>query len=306
MITKLLAEIAESSQRLPEMEKAVAKAMDHLDEKEAARYPLSPSAALKPLRDLYYGLVNFHKPGTIPVDEIEPRVKLTFKLGHMIEAMLVEYFREAFQLKDEQRRVSFCTLNDGTVLTGAIDWAVVINGETILMDSKSSGSYPFKLAPKEDNIAQMQLYMHSDWGRKNKVNKAILAYFNKDNSEIKCIQIDYNEKLAEAILARFYLVHKYYRDGIVPPREYVLGLDWQANYSNYRTHDSAEFNKPLEEREVVTSNEKAPKSTKENLKAFVLRYGSAVVNYTDTSLYVTCNKAGVAFQTVGQKVWEAV
>ncbi len=306
MITNLLEQIAESSQRMKSVEEAVAKAVDHLDEKEAARFPLSPSAALKPMRDLYYGLVNYYAPGSIQVDAIEPRVKLTFKLGHMIEAMLVNYFREAFQLKDEQKRVTFGKLSDGTLLSGAIDWAVVINGETILMDSKSSGSYPFKLAPKEDNIAQMQLYMHSDWGRKNKVNKAILAYFNKDNSEIKCIQIDYNADLAEALLQRFYSVWDMYQKRQIPPREYVIGFDWQANYSNYRTHDFLEFQKPLAERDVVTSADFAPKTTKNNLRDFVLTYGSSIVDFTDKSLYVTANKAGVSFQEIGEKVWEAV
>lgn len=307
VISKLIEQVQASSKRMPEMEDAVRKAVDALDDNKP-RFPLSPSAALKPLRDLYYSLINFYEPGSIPTDALEPTVKLTFKIGYMVESMLLEYFKEAYELKDEQRRVTFGKLSNGTELTGSIDWSIQLQGETILMDCKSINSYGFTLLtprnqnpkPKEDNIAQMQLYMHSDWGRKNNVNRAVLVYFNKDISELKAIEIKYNKELAEAILARLYTAFDFYMRRELPPREYVLGVEWQALYTAFKTYDNAEFALPLELRPKIEGE------IISDLKTFVLTYGNAVVTSKGESVYVRYTPNKLILQTVGEKIWYAV
>jgi CRISPR/Cas system-associated exonuclease Cas4 (RecB family) len=312
MITKLIKDVQAKSKRLDKMESDILKAVDALDNPGPARFPLSPSSALKSKRDLFYALKNYYAPGTIPTDALEPKVKLTFEIGHMVEAMMVKYFKEAYQLKDEQRRVTFGKLTGlkEVELTGSIDWAVKINGETILMDCKSINSYGFTLlhprnqvpAPKDDNIAQMQLYMHSDWGRKNNVNKAILVYFNKDKSELRCIEVSYDENLAKAILERFQEVWTLYHVDILPEREYVLGCDWQALYNNFKTHDNAEFAVAPEKRTYLKVDSLAPT----DLKEFVLEYGSTVVEFKDKTIYANYSPTKLTLQVLGEKIWQAV
>jgi hypothetical protein len=229
-------------------------------------------------------------PNSITKKDFEPRVKLIFQFGHLTEQLILKLCKNKFNVQDEQKRVKYGELidHDGTSipLTGSIDWAMrldISSSAITLVDSKSIGDYPFKTAPKEANIAQMQLYMHSDWGRENKVDKAILIYFNKNTSDIKCIELDYDSGLATNLLNRLKLVWDYYLKDEVPPREYLAGCDWEADYGAYKDYDNAEF-LPSLGRVVVTVQEYAPKVgkyPKDAIRAHVQKYGNKVVNYLD-------------------------
>lgn len=261
-----------------------------------AYFPLRPSGCLKPLRDLYYDLQNFYNPGTIPKADFEPRVKLIFQFGHLTETLLKKLCAHNFDITFEQERVKYGELldKDGTKipLTGAIDWAMRLDttsSKLTLCDAKSIGDYPFKGVPKEDNIAQMQLYMHSDWGRANNVNSAILIYFNKNTSDIKCIEVQYDAGLATKIFARLEYVWECYKKNEVPPREYLAGIDWKADYSPYVEYDNSEFTEAPETRETVEVAEyfKAARYVKEDIRGHVEKYGSKIANYIDKQVYVS-------------------
>lgn len=262
-----------------------------LYDEEKSFFPLRPSSCLKPMRDLYYDLCNFYKPGSIPKAPLDARIKLIFQFGHLTETLLKKVFAYTYGVVAEQERVQYGELLDkeGNVipLTGSIDWASTVGGPAlILCDAKSIGDYPFKKAPKPENVAQMQLYMHSDWGRKNNVNKAMLIYFNKNTSDIKVIEIAYEPELAQRLLSRLGLAFHYYKEGTVPPREYIAGIDWQADYSSYKDYDNVEFKVPTEERNdiSVATFYDAPRSEKTAIRDHVEKYGNKVVLYLDKTV----------------------
>lgn len=249
------------------------------------RFPLSPSACLKPARDLYYDLINYYSPGQIPKDPIEPRAKLLFENGYVVEDLLKKYVKKAYKVIGEQQYVSFGSV-EGVVLGGSIDWAIDIDGEIIICDSKSSGDFPFKQVPKEENIAQMQLYMHSSWAREKNINRSILIYYNKNDSNIKCVEVPYNPKVAQELLDRFISVYICYKGGRLPKREFVLGVDWKANYSAYRTYDNVEFTEKLNERELASSTEDfRDLEDKDFIRDHVLTYGNKIVDYKSKKIY---------------------
>src|ERR1700678_3219826 len=257
-------------------------------------FPIRPSSATKPLRDIFYDLKNFYNPGAIPKSPFEPRIKLIFQFGHLTEQLILKLCKNKFNVQDEQKRVKYGELVDADgssiPLTGSIDWAMCLNtgsSALTLVDSKSIGDYPFKTAPKEANIAQMQLDMHSDWGRENKVDKAILIYFNKNTSDIKCIEIDYDAGLATNLLKRLKLAWDYYLKDEVPPREYLAGCDWEADYSAYKDYDNMEFTPDYGRGEVVVQDY-APSSKypKDLIRKQVEKYGNKVVKYLDKKVLV--------------------
>jgi len=255
---------------------------------EASFFPLRPSSALKPMRDLYYDLVNFYKPGTIPKAPFENRIKLIFQFGHLTETLLKKVFAYTYSVSFEQERVTYGELvdKDGNKipLTGSIDWASMVGGDTlVLVDAKSIGDYPFKKAPKEENIAQMQLYMASDWGRKNNCNRAMLIYFNKNTSDIKVIEVPYDAQLAANLLARLQAVFDYYKREELPPREYLPGVDWQGDYSAYKDYDMIEFAMSIQDRAVVglPTEYDPPSNAKDAIRDHVEKYGSKAVIYID-------------------------
>lgn len=257
---------------------------------ETTFFPLRPSSCLKPLRDLFYDLKNFYRPGSIPKIELEPRIKLIFQFGHLTETLLKKLFGYAYGVVAEQERVKYGQLIDknGNIieLTGSIDWASTIGGPAlILCDAKSIGDFPFKKAPKAENVAQMQLYMHSDWGRRNNVNKALLIYFNKNTSDIKCIEVAYDAELAQKLLDRLSLAFEYYKRDEVPPREYLAGLDWQASYSSYVDYDNAEFT--ISNREVVHVDRGFELiNEKREIRDHVEKFGNKRVVYLDKEVQI--------------------
>lgn len=266
--------------------------------KREARYPLSPSQATKSLRDLYYSLLNYNKKGTIPEDKLDGSVLLRFELGHLVESHILKYVEKAYKVKDIQ---AYVAIYEGDfAITGNIDWAIEVDGETILMDSKSSGSYPFRYKlPKEENIVQMQLYMHSDWGRKNNVSRAILLYYNKDNSDLKCIEVKYDPIVAIHYLRRLASVRDMHASGVVPPREYVLGVDWQASYSVFKTYDNKEFEAPESKREIV-------KGSQLTIRDHVLAYGNKIVDINGKQVYAKKQGDKLILITKGERVWEEI
>lgn len=269
-----------------------------LESGQKERYPLSPSQATKSLRDLYYALVNFSKPGTIPRDDFRPETLLTFRLGYAIESLIIQYCKSQFEIIDEQARVHI--LN--STIAGNIDFAIRFkSGEVVLCDSKSAADYSFRKAPSESNVAQMQLYMHSDWGRAHNVTRAMLFYVNKNTSDINVIEVPYDAATAEALLARFTKAQAYYAANEVPPREYVLGCDWQANYSNFKTYDNAEFAIPVDKREIVDYD-----GDELSVKEHVLKYGNAIVNYKTGAMYARLSSNKIVLTKRGDDQWEEI
>lgn len=261
-------------------------------------FPLRPSSCLKSARDLFYDLKNFYKPESIPKAPFEARIKLIFQFGHMTETMLKKLFAYKYGVSHEQERVTYGKLIDkegnSIELTGSLDWCSTIGGNAlILCDAKSIGDYPFKSAPKEANIGQMQLYMHSKWARDNNVNSAILIYFNKNTSDIKCIEFSYEPVLAAQLLQRMELVWEYYKRDELPPREYILGLDWEENYSPYKEYNNRAFLKPVEERQRIRAGEDFT-----NLRTHVINYEDAIVEYNDQTLYAKIEKNKIILLTI--------
>lgn len=278
---------------------ALFESVGPLFDTEATFFPLRPSSCLKPMRDLYYDLCNFYKPGSIPKAPLDARIKLIFQFGHLTETLLKKVFAYTYGVVAEQERVKYGELTDKDgnkiELTGSIDWASTVGGPVlVLCDAKSIGDFPFKKAPKAENIAQMQCYMHSDWGRRNNVNRAMLIYFNKNTSDIKVIEVAYEAALAQKLLERLQLAYNYYLEGTVPPREGLAGVDWQSDYSPYKDYDNREFALPpvLSSRafETIPEYYQAPKNEKAALRQHVEKYGNKVILYLDKEVFVTYNK----------------
>src|SRR5271165_79699 len=93
-----------------------------------AFFPIRPSSATKPLRDIFYDLKNFYVPNSVPKSPFEPRIKLIFQFGHLTEQLILKLCKNKFNVQDEQKRVKYGELidRDGSIiaLTGSIDWAM--------------------------------------------------------------------------------------------------------------------------------------------------------------------------------------
>ena len=254
-------------------------------------FPLRPSSALKSERDLYYGLVNHYAPGTIPVTPIEGRSCMLLNLGHVIEKHLVEALGEVVEVPYRSQKIEYGVIkrpnNESIVLGGELDFVIKLeSGELVLCDSKSSADFPFKKTdlPKDEHVAQMHCYLGSDFCRKLHINRCFLMYYNKNDSNIKVLEFNYDPRLHVAVVKRFQQVHDNYVLGRLPDAKYVLGVDWQSSYSNFRDYEWAPYEATKEERKLnncILSTAAFPKAIKERLKFLVFNFGTDIVLTSD-------------------------
>jgi CRISPR/Cas system-associated exonuclease Cas4 (RecB family) len=84
-------------------------------------------------------------------------------------------------------------------------------------------------APKEENINQIQLYLHFF-----KIPKGILLYVNKDTQGLKEFLINYDRKRAENLMEELVNLKKKIDLNIIPDRIPTWPQDWQCQYCQFR------------------------------------------------------------------------
>jgi CRISPR/Cas system-associated exonuclease Cas4 (RecB family) len=84
------------------------------------------------------------------------------------------------------------------IISGRADAIITLNNELYVVDFKSMNSYKFKTleAPPEENINQIQLYLHY-FG----IPKGILLYVDKNTLSLKEFLINYNPGLAKSLIS---------------------------------------------------------------------------------------------------------
>ncbi|MEK7541171.1 MAG: PD-(D/E)XK nuclease family protein [Patescibacteria group bacterium] len=117
------------------------------------------------------------------------------------------------------------------IISGRADAILCIDNENYVLDIKSMNSMIFRklLQPKEENVYQLQLYLHYF-----NIKKGILLYIDKDQQEIKEFFVDYDEGLCKSILDKFYILKEQVEINIVPERLADYPRNWQCNYCQFK------------------------------------------------------------------------
>lgn len=304
-LKELIAKAKEEAQNHDWAYRKVLEASRAASNKEAGErrsFPLRPSSALKSRRDLYYGLCNYYHPGSISTDAI--RNPILLDLGHAVEGHLVKHLERAFKIVHRNHRVEYgSVIGPDTVpivLTGELDFCIENDkGETILCDSKTIAEFGFKMlnGPKEEHIAQLHCYLRSEWARSLNITRAMLFYYNKNTSELRIYEFTYDPAIADAVVARFQEVMDAYTRLQLPKREYVFGQDWQATYTDFKTHDLEDFEKPLDARLSIFDAAFPTDGTDKEITRFIAtEHGNAVVN----GYYLTVGAKGLLLKFTGE------
>src|SRR4030043_1647132 len=108
------------------------------------------------------------------------------------------------------------------IISGRADAIVTLENELYVVDFKSMNSYKFKMLqePPEDNVNQIQLYMHYF-----KIPKGILLYVNKDTLALKEFLVHYSLGLAGSLMSSLEGLKEKIETNVVPARL----LDYQEN-----------------------------------------------------------------------------
>jgi hypothetical protein len=199
--------------------------------------PLRPSSAGKCTRAL--------APAE---DKKEPATIRLLDVGSYIEKSMINHLRKlkepfGIEVKYEDQIVTVCTLADGTIIEGEIDFALEGPGVKILGDSKTTkvkfsshmtdnweemlqkwrrmpsvkqlsetcyyveDAWAFCQALKDDfkidNVMQVNMYLGSDFFRERGYEHGALYYYLKNDSRMYELRFKFNQKLHDFVKDRY-------------------------------------------------------------------------------------------------------
>lgn len=113
------------------------------------------------------------------------------------------------------------------IISGRADAIITLNNELFVVDFKSMNSFKFKglAQPLEDNVNQIQLYMHFF-----KIPKAILLYVDKNTLALKEFFLNYNPGLANSLMSSLEGLKEKIDNNVVPARLIDHPQNMQCRY----------------------------------------------------------------------------
>lgn len=170
----------------------------------------------------------FFKFKNVSRKEMEARVLRMFDHGNYIHQLIM---KPLLSMRDIHVVASEVNIPPQELISGRADAIISDGKELYVLDIKSMNSMIFKNLdqPKEENINQIQLYLHYF-----KILKGILLYVNKDTQELKESLVNYDKNLALTLLKELSDVKVKIESDIVPNRIPEYPKDWQCKYCQFK------------------------------------------------------------------------
>ena len=168
----------------------------------------------------------FFKFKNAPKEPMDARIMRIFEHGENIHRSI---FSVLYRLKIGV--VTEISIPAQEIVSGRADAILCIGEKNYVLDIKSMNSMIFRnlTAPKEENVYQIQLYLHFF-----KIEKGILLYIDKDRQEMKEFFIDYDENLCKGLMDKFHALKGQVEQGIVPARLADYPRNWQCDYCAFK------------------------------------------------------------------------
>jgi len=168
----------------------------------------------------------FFKMKNAPREPMDARIMRVFEHGENIH-------RNIFNILYRLRLgvVTEVPIPSQEIISGRADAILCVGNENYVLDIKSMNSMIFKnlSAPKEENVYQVQLYMHFF-----NIKKGILLYIDKDRQDLKEFFLDYDEPLCKSLLEKFKDLKDRVEKNSVPARLADYPRNWQCSYCAFK------------------------------------------------------------------------
>lgn len=170
----------------------------------------------------------FFKFKNAPREAIEPNILRMFDHGDHIHQLIM---KPLYSVRDVHVVASEVNIPPQELVSGRADAIMSDGRENYVLDIKSMNSMIFRklTEPKEENINQVQLYMHFF-----KIPKGILLYVNKDSQDLKEYIVEYDRMRAESLLEQLTDLKGKIEKNIIPTRIGSWPADWQCRYCQFR------------------------------------------------------------------------
>jgi CRISPR/Cas system-associated exonuclease Cas4 (RecB family) len=194
--------------------------LDKQKEKEQSRFYITDAG--KCPRAVFFKFKN------APRAEMEAKVLRMFDHGDQVHQLIM---RPLLAIREIRVVASEVNIGPQELISGRAD-AIISDGKDLyVLDIKSMNSMIFKNLEeaKEDNINQLQLYLHFF-----KIPKGILLYVNKDTLELKEFLVNYNSNLVQQLLKNLTELKTKIDKNIIPQRLADYLKNWQCQYCQFK------------------------------------------------------------------------
>ncbi|MCL5010934.1 MAG: hypothetical protein M1127_01850 [Patescibacteria group bacterium] len=168
----------------------------------------------------------FFKFKQVPREKMDARILRIFEHGEQLHRNI---FNILYRLKIGV--TTEIAIPAQEIVSGRADAIVCLAGENYVLDVKSINSMIFKklFSPKEENLCQIQLYLHFF-----NIKKGILLYIDKDQQDIKEFVVEYDPVLANQLLGGLNDLKTKIESNVVPGALFDYPGNWQCNYCQFR------------------------------------------------------------------------
>ena len=168
----------------------------------------------------------FFKFKKAPKEDMEARILRMFEHGDYIHRLILTTLFSIGLVRSSEINIP-----PQQIISGRADAIVSFNNELYVLDIKSMNSMSFRKLgePKEENINQIQLYMHYF-----KIEKGILLYVNKDTQELKEYILSYNPELSLNLISQLSSLKAKIDADVIPVRLATYPNDWQCTYCAFK------------------------------------------------------------------------
>lgn len=170
----------------------------------------------------------FFKFKNAPKKEIEANILRLFDHGDHMHKLIM---KSLLSTRDVHVVASEVNIPPQELISGRADAIISDGKELYVLDIKSMNSMIFRnlSEPKEENVNQLQLYLHYF-----KIPKGILLYVDKDRLQLKEFIVDYNKIQSEFLLKQLTNLKKQIDSNVIPARLPVYPEGWQCQYCQFR------------------------------------------------------------------------
>jgi len=170
----------------------------------------------------------FFKFKKAPRKEMEARVLRMFDHGDYIHRLIMRALFGAHKVRVVASEID---MPPQEIISGRADAILSIDNELYLLDIKSINSMLFEKldAPKEDNVNQIQLYLHFF-----QIPKGILLYVSKDTQDLKEFIVNYDRNLCLNLLKELQELKRKIDNDIIPFPLPDYPDNWQCRYCQFR------------------------------------------------------------------------
>jgi len=168
----------------------------------------------------------FFKFKNAPRKEMDARILRIFERGEHLHRNI---FNILYRLKIGV--TTEVSIPAEELVAGRADAILCINNKNYVLDIKSINSMIFRnlIQPKEENVYQLQLYLHYF-----KIPKGILLYIDKDQQNIKEFLVEYDPKMVQSLIKNFKELKQKVEANLIPQKLPDYPQNWQCSYCQFK------------------------------------------------------------------------